>query len=39
LAGVKLEEVVTTLADFRANNAQAKAINATLPALEINADG
>jgi len=31
--------VVTTLQDFRANNPQAKAFNATLPALEVEENG
>ena len=39
LSGVQLEEVVTTLQDFRANNPQAKALNATLPALEVEENG
>jgi glutathione S-transferase len=31
--------VTTTLQEFRNNNAQAKAYNATLPALEVSVDG
>ena len=39
LSGIQLEEVVTTLQEFRATNEQAKAIQATLPALEVTIDG
>ena len=39
MSGIKLEEVVTTLQDFRTTHAQAKALQATLPALEVTIDG